>query len=308
MTLHSNSLRRARPLLGTLVEVSVAGDPRLLPTAVEAAFKAIDRVHRLMSFHSPDSDVSRLNRHARRRVVTVDPQTWRVLAHARTISEASHGVFDVTIAPRLVESGHLPHCAASHCTAVQGGYRRIELQPEGGVRFLEPALIDLGGIAKGYAVDCACAALELHGVSDYVVNAGGDLRVGRTPEIVHVRHPRRPTAIIPLASVEQAAVATSGIYFSSQHQMGALIHSIITPVTGQSARTCDSVSVIAPDCMTADALTKVVAVLADQAFPILAHFGAEACLLSKGGRWRHLPALKRSSTRNNRRGVSATTH
>lgn len=308
MTSHSNRLRRARPLLGTLVEVSAAGDPRLLPAAIEAAFKAIDRVHRLMSFHSPDSDVSRLNREARRRVVTVDPHTWGVLAHARAISEASKGVFDVTIAPRLVEWGYLPRHATWRCAAVPGGYRRIELQPDGGVRFLEPALIDLGGIAKGYAVDCACAALEFHGVADYVVNAGGDLRVGRTPEIVHVRHPRQPTTMIPLVSVERAAVATSGMYFSSQRRRSALIHPIITPATGRSACACDSVSVLAPDCMTADALTKVVAVLADRSLPVLLHFGAEACLLSKSGQWRHLPVAKRRVTRNNRIRVSATAH
>jgi thiamine biosynthesis lipoprotein len=308
MKSHSSSLRRARPLLGTLVEVSATGDPRLLPAAVQAAFTAMERVHRLMSFHAPDSDVSRLNRYARRYPVSVDPQTCDVLAQARTISEASNGAFDVTVAPRLVEWGYLPRRATPRSAARQGGYRRIELQPDAAVRFLEPALIDLGGIAKGYAVDRACSALESHGVVDYIVNAGGDMRVGRAPQIVHVRHPRQPTMLIPFVSVERAAVATSGAYFVDEHRSNMLIHPIIAPATGLSTSACDSISVLAPDCVTADALTKVVAVLGERALPVLSHFGAEACLLSKSGQRSHLSVDKARITRNTPDRVGATTH
>jgi FAD:protein FMN transferase len=290
MTPCSSRQRRARPLLGTLVEISASGSPHQLPVAIERAFAAIEHVQRLMSFHAGDSDVSRLNREGYRRAIRVDPQTWEVLVWARAISHASDGAFDVTVAPRLVDWGYLPRRAETQCTVVQGGYRRIELLPDCGVRFLEPVLIDLGGIAKGYAVDRACAALEGHGVLDYVVNAGGDLRVGRTPETVHVRHPRWPGATLPLAEIEGGALATSGAYFARREHGDRAVHPIVTAETGAPAPVQDSVSVLAPNCLTADALTKVVCVLGERAAGVLRGFGAQACLLPADGELRHLPA------------------
>src|SRR5262252_5228421 len=98
MTSRSSNLRRARPLLGTIVEVSVHGTPSSLAHALEAAFAAVAAVHRLMSFHDAASDVSRLNRDALHAPVRVDPRTWSVLAAARRVSAASSGLFDVTVA------------------------------------------------------------------------------------------------------------------------------------------------------------------------------------------------------------------
>ena len=101
-------MKRARPLLGTFVEVTAEGSADVLPDAIRAAFASIEDIHRLMSFHDPNSDVSRINGAEVEQEVGVDPHTFRVLDVARRLSDLSEGVFDITIAPVLVESGFLP--------------------------------------------------------------------------------------------------------------------------------------------------------------------------------------------------------
>src|SRR6266700_542445 len=97
---------RARPLLGTFVEITAAGAPRPeMDAAVNAAFEAIASVHRLMSFHDADSDVSRLNREAPVRAVGVHDWTFQVLQAAVDLHRRSRGVFDVAVAPALQAMG-----------------------------------------------------------------------------------------------------------------------------------------------------------------------------------------------------------
>jgi len=117
----ADSILRARPLLGTFVEIAAAGVARSdLEAAVEAAFAAVATVHRLMSFHDPASDVSRLNRaapvlgRARGRAVPVHPFTWQVLAAAADMSWRSAGLFDITVAPVLQRMGLLPGAFAAN--------------------------------------------------------------------------------------------------------------------------------------------------------------------------------------------------
>src|SRR5262245_49914085 len=109
----SAEIRRARPLLGTFVEIAAVGSDRSeLDAAVEAAFAAIAKVHRLMSFHEPASDVSRLNRAAAMRPVRVEAWTWDVIAAAVDLNRRSHGAFDIAVAPLLQDAGLLPSTAA----------------------------------------------------------------------------------------------------------------------------------------------------------------------------------------------------
>src|SRR5215831_4299546 len=104
-----DSLRRARPLLGTFVEIAASGAASAdMEDAVEAAFAAVARVHRLMSFHDPGSDVSRLNREAKAGAVAVDPWTFEVLEIAQDLHRRSGGAFDIAVAPLLQYLGLLP--------------------------------------------------------------------------------------------------------------------------------------------------------------------------------------------------------
>jgi thiamine biosynthesis lipoprotein len=262
MTLRSNiELRRCRPLLGTFVEIAAHGkDRQRVGRAIEAAFDAVARVHRLMSFHDPDSDVSRMNRHAFPKGVIVHPWTWKVMLAAQAFARESNGVFDVTI--------------ASKANAISWG--DIFLRRNCEVFFRRGLIVDLGGIAKGFAVDRAVAALKENGATAGIVNAGGDLRVfGSTSREVHLRDPISPTQFSGMLRLRNRAAATSANYFSPR----ALIDG---QTRGAMTRQL-SVSVAAADCMTADALTKIVFALREKSAPLLKRHGADALLLERDG-------------------------
>lgn len=276
----SCTLRRARPLLGTLVEIAATGDSAAaVGAAIAQAFDAVEAVQRAMSYHDPASDVSRLNRSGAG-TLRVDPQTWHVLDTARALSAASNGIFDVCVAPTLVRQGYLPDHADFPRPARDARWHDLELLPETRVRLARPLQIDLGGIAKGHAVDRALRVLQQAGMRTGRVNAGGDLRLfGTTAETIHVRDPHDPTAVLPLCSLREGAVATSARYFNavSDDTASPLIDARSRDVCGHAY----SVSVLADDCIVADALTKVVFADPTAALPVLQQFGAEAVIVER---------------------------
>ena len=173
-------MRRARPLLGTLVEIAAeGGDADRLHSAIDAAFAVIEQVRRLMSFHDPESDVSRLNGAHPSQEVGVNAHTSCVLRFAQELSELSNGAFDVTMAPALVEARFLPAEPTRKPVPAGTSYRDLDLLPDNRVCWRRKGWVDLGGIAKGYAVDCGIAELRARGTASGIVNAGGDLRCFR---------------------------------------------------------------------------------------------------------------------------------
>ena len=258
MTTSPLELRRARPLLGTLVEIRArGGDQAVLVRAIDSAFGAVARVHGLMSFHRARSDVGRVNRLAWHAPVRVHPWTYAVLSEAQRVALASDGLFDVTVAPRLVAHRLLPALRGAPAPDRRATYRDIRLLPGFKVRFARPLLLDLGGIAKGFAVDRAVEQLRAAGVHSGVVNAGGDLRCfGSLTERVHVRHPQCPALLVPLADVRDGAIATSAAYFSRRRYAGREVSAHVHPRRPGFVPE-HSVSVAAAHCVTADAWTKV---------------------------------------------------
>jgi thiamine biosynthesis lipoprotein len=265
------TVRRARPWLGTIVAMRVEGLCESdAVRAIDAAFDEVAAIHRLMSFHESGSDLSRLHRE---RETDVDARTYEVIAAALRIAESSRGAFDPTIAAQQVRRGSLPP-PADQMPDARADWRDIELLGACRIRLRRPLWIDLGGIAKGYAVDRATDILVAAGATQVCVNAGGDLRIrGDRAERVDVRGDRDATTAVEIAN---AAVATSTV------SAGSHVHGVTRePMDG--ART---VSVIAPNCMIADALTKVV--LADPATLLLAEFSAKACVHDAQSGWRTL--------------------
>ena len=275
----SAELRRARPLLGTFVEIRASA-----PTAAEAeravgaAFAAVDRVQTLMSFHDPLSDVSRLNRRAGRSVC-VHAWTHFVLRRAQELHAATAGLFDIATAPALVRSGWLPGDAAA--VAATGTAADITLLAGHRVRFRRPLLIDLGGIAKGFAVDRAVAALRRHGATAGTVNAGGDLRIfGSAREPVHVRRPESPGEFQLLTTLQNSALATSAPYYAARLIGGRPCAPVIDPRHDRPSRQLFSVTVQARTGLLADALCKVVWLAgADAAAPLLRRYRATAWVI-----------------------------
>jgi FAD:protein FMN transferase len=277
-------IRRARPLLGTQVAVGIAGlDATATHHAIDRGFATIAEIHRLMSFHEPDSDVSRLNRDAAREPVQVHHATYAVLSQALSLSAATHGVFDIAIAPRLVAFGLLPRPAAGPLPC--GTWRDIELLPHCRVRFRHPTWIDVGGIAKGYAVDCALAAMALPAEVQVVVNAGGDLRIaGPRAERILLRAPisQEKAAVIEL---QDGSLASSSGPETRRILRGRAVGPHIHGRTRMPIGTRSFATVLAADCAMADALTKVVLALGRKSEKLLVHFGATAHLYRPGQGW-----------------------
>jgi thiamine biosynthesis lipoprotein len=269
------TVERARPLLGTLVTIRLAGlDPTDARRAIDAGFDEIARLHRIMSFHEPDSDVSRLNAAACLRPVQVTDATFAVLQHALAISAASRGAFDVTTACQLVQWGLLPSPTSSQTPDDKASWLDIEMGDDRYVRFRRPLWIDLGGIAKGYAVDRAIQRMALPSTVQCVVNAGGDLRVSG-PQVESILLRAIP-GMAPRIELQNRSIASSSGRESGRlhgiRRVGSHVHG--TRRSAMGLRTF--VSVIAEQCMTADALTKVVMAQGRRAVAVLRQFGAIA--------------------------------
>jgi len=251
---------RARPLLGTLVEIRVA--PGGEPHAVERAFDAVARVGRLMSIHDSRSELSAVNRAAHRAPMAVDGWTFDVFRLALELWRRSAGAFDC-VAPLTAGASSAD----------------IELCATNRIFFRRPLQVDFGGIAKGYAVDRAVDVLLQAGVPSGVVNAGGDLRVfGGKHEPVHVRLPQG--GLLDIGTLAEGALATS---INEEHPALGLP---LLDGRGGAPRGARVASVFAASCALADGLTKAVAALGAHCAPLLVHYGAQALCLDPAGRWR----------------------
>jgi thiamine biosynthesis lipoprotein len=254
-------------------------------SAIDRGFVAVADIHRLMSFHEADSDVGRLNRAGADRPVTVDPRTFAVLEQASRMAALSAGVFDITVAATLVAWGFLPRPESGVEPDAGASWRDIELIAPDTVRFHRPLWIDLGGIAKGYAVDQAVLAMALPPDIQCVVNAGGDLRVsGPAAERVLLRAPVEDQAV-PVIEIENGSLASS----SGREALRAVGDAMVGPhIDGTNLRgtgTRSFVSVAAPECMIADVLTKIILARGHAAADMLELHDATAYLHQDGAGW-----------------------
>ncbi|HZY30731.1 MAG TPA: FAD:protein FMN transferase [Candidatus Methylomirabilis sp.] len=262
------TLTLGRLLMGTVVEIE-ANHPDLSLTreAIEAGLQRMMDVDHLMSTFRPNSEISQVNRLAATLAVTVGEETFGVLTEANRIGLISGGALDVSIHPlmqlwrRTTEQGRLPSLQEIDAALSLVAHSGLSLDPNNrGVRLQQPGMgLDLGGIAKGYAVDGAAETLQRCGVSSALVDAGGDLRVvGRNRDggvwRIGLRHPLAPSRLLLSVLVEDEAVATSGNYFRyftvGGRQYGHLLH----PRTGTPAESALSATIIAKSAMRADGL------------------------------------------------------
>jgi thiamine biosynthesis lipoprotein len=194
-----------------------------------------------------------------------------LLVQALRFSQFSHGAFDITYASagQLYDyrEGVAPDAAALAQARAAIGWRHLELDARTrSVRFAREGMrIDLGGFAKGHAVDNAAAILMRHGIAHAHVAAGGDSRVigdkrGR-PWTIGVRDPRRADGMVALLPLVDTAISTSGDYERYFERNGVRHHHIVDPTTGASPVSVRSVTVLAPDGLTCEALSKTVFVL-----------------------------------------------
>jgi len=264
--------QRSEAIMGTAIQVELWSEDREQAEAAMAAVIAeMHRIDAAMSPHKATSELSRINREASARPVPLSEEMFGLLGRALHFSALSDGAFDITFASAGQLYDYRAGVGPSDDTlaAAQAliGWRGLELQPATrSVRFARHGMrIDLGGFAKGHAVDNGVAILRRHGIAHGMVSAGGDSHVlgdrrGR-PWTIGVRDPRRDGEVVAVLPLEDVAISTSGDYERFFERDGVRHHHLIDPKTGRSACGVCSVTILADDGLTSEALSKCVFVM-----------------------------------------------
>jgi thiamine biosynthesis lipoprotein len=290
-------VRRSRVIMGTVVEIMAEGpDSRQLETAVEEAFAEMERLDKLLSRYNETSEVTRLSQSINGGEVAVE--TAEVIKLGLKVALLSDGAFDMTLG-RLkslwaldLESPTVPESTAISKALSGIGPTSIKLQGRKVSKETPQLQLDLGGIAKGYAVDRAVAILQQHGVTSAAVNAGGDMYLlGQRKERawrIGIQHPRQEGDVLETVKVRDRAVITSGDYERFFEEGGVRYHHIFDPKTGMPATACQSVTIIAESVALGDALATAVFVLGPQAgLKLLEQFSKNEVLIIAADGSRH---------------------
>lgn len=239
--------------------------------AVRAAMAEIDRIERLMSTYKEDSQISAINREAHLQPVAAGRELFAVIRRAIEMSELTDGRFDITydsVGQHYdFRDGKRPDSLTIEAALPNIDYRFVTLNiSDETISFArEGVRINLGGIAKGYAVEKAVDVLRDAGIQYASVSAGGDSRLlgdrRGEPWVVGIQDPRNERGMAVKLPLEDEAVSTSGDYERYFEENGVRYHHIIKPSTGKSADSVQSVTIVGPDAMTTDALSTSVFVM-----------------------------------------------
>ena len=267
----------SREVMGTVAHLNVhAQTLRKANAAEDAAFARLDDVNRLMSDYVADSEIGQLNQLSAGESLVVSPETFHCLEQALDIARRTNGAFDPTCRPlvrlwrKVGKEKRLPTAEELAATRARVGWKHIQLDADSRrvTVLIDDLQIDLGGIAKGYGLDLAAEAMKRAGATAGLVDVGGDVcTFGRRENDqlwrIGVRDPFKAdrTKITMTLELADAAVATSGDQERYYEIDGKRYSHIVDPRTGRPAEQAPSVTVIAPDGITADAWATVFSVL-----------------------------------------------
>lgn len=282
--------------MGTRIHVEAwHSDSANARAAVDQVLAEMHRIDHAFSPYKPNSELSILNREAVSGWTRVSAELLKLLLAGQRVSELTDGAFDVTFASagRYYDyrQGTAPDDQTLDASVAGIDYRHIDIDANGSrVRFLHPATyVDLGGIAKGYAVDQAAAILERAGISQASVAAGGDSRIlgdrRGQPWVVGVRHPRQADKMAVRLPLSDTAISTSGDYERFFMKDGERYHHILDPNSGKSAERSMSVTILGPSGILTDALSTSVFVLgADKGLALIDTMpGIDAIVIDQTG-------------------------
>ena len=262
--------KQQRDIMGTRISVELWHSDELLATECgKQVFAEMYRLDELMSPYRPGSEITFINNNASIRTLEISTEMSYVIDRSLHFSEISGGAFDITFASIGYRYDYRNKVKPSDQQIELGlpsiDYRHIKLN-KNLIRFENSGVrIDLGGIAKGYAVDRAIQIVKLCGISEAMVSAGGDSKIlgmkrGK-PWTIGIQHPRKDHELALVLPLSDTAISTSGDYQRFFILDGNRIHHIINPSTGKSATQTWSATVIGPDAMTTDALSTTIFVL-----------------------------------------------
>lgn len=303
--------RDEREMMGTRVTVEIeAHDQTRAASLAAEVFAEIQRLDLMMNPWNSASELASVNRKAAVAPVATTPEIIDVIQRARYYSELSGGAFDISFASvgqhYDYRAGKAPGESELQAGRSNINYRAIVVDAgRDEVRFTKPGLqIDLGGIAKGYAVDRGIEMLRAAGIDSAVVSAGGDSRLlgGKSqeasdrPRTVGIRHPRREGEFAVLIPLADTAISTSGDYERFFIADGVRHHHILDPQTGESAREVQSASILASEAIDSDALSTTVFVLGVEKGLALVNSlpGVDAIIIDGAGKLHYSAELLRS--------------
>lgn len=301
---------REEAIMGTAVRVELwHDDPQAAQAAMAAVMDEMKRIDAAMSPFKPDSELSRINREAADRPVPISREMFGLISRSLEFSRLSDGAFDITFSSVGYLYDYRAHRKPSDkeiARALPGiDYRHLQLDTAAQtIHFARPGVrIDLGGIAKGYAVDNCIALLKARGVTNAIVTAGGDSRLlgdrrGR-PWTIGIRDPRQRGDVVAMLPLEDVAISTSGDYERFFEEGGVRHHHIINPRTGKAAATgIRSVTIIAEDGLTTEGLTKSVFILGvEKGLRLIESLkGVDAVIVDNAGRVHYSSGLSPPST------------
>jgi thiamine biosynthesis lipoprotein len=269
---HAVWVDRHEAIMGTNIDVEIWHDDAVKgEAAIDAVMDEMRRIDTLMSHYKPESELSQINARGAKEAVVVDQELFDLIKLSLHFSEITDGAFDITYASVGYLYNYRKHVKPTEEQIEQAlpgvNYRHLILDEKAhSVKFAQDGMrIDLGGIAKGYAVDRGIGILQARGVQHAVVTAGGDTRIigdrmGR-PWIVGIRHPDDKSKTVLRLPLVDTAMSTSGDYERYFDENGQRYHHIIDPHTGHSASKVRSATILGPTAVQTDGLSKTAFVL-----------------------------------------------
>ncbi len=269
---HADWYKQQEAIMGTAINVELWQEGEIDgPACASAVMQEMRRIDALMSPFRPDTELARLNREAWQRPVKVSRELFQLISQSLKISQLSNGAFDITFASIGLEYDYRNRVHPSDreiaARLAKINYHHLLLDRVGSrIKFARKGVkVDLGGIAKGYAVDNGIRILKDCGVRYGLVTAGGDSRIlgdkrGR-PWMMGIRSPRDRQGVAVALPLVNSAISTSGDYERFFIEDGVRYHHIINPDSGKSVAGIQSVTVIGPDAVTTDALSTTFFVL-----------------------------------------------
>lgn len=265
---------RTFQIMGTVAKFTFYAPSDVAREAADAARATFDRTTALCNLYDPESELARLNAQAYEKPFVCSPELWFLLLEARKAHLFSDGLFDITAKPLMDlwgfyrKRGDTPPSEQEIAeTMTRVGLDKVVFNNiNRTVKFTVPGMsFDLGGIAKGYAVDRAAEAVEQRGIRSGVVDLGGNLRLlpkpppGQSAYRVGIHSPRHGgDALDDVLELVNVSLSTSGNYERFVMLGGVHYGHIMNPLTGQATQTAGSVTVIAPSAMTADWLSTAI--------------------------------------------------
>jgi len=305
----TNIYKRSQLLMGTIVEITVAAkNEQKADEAITAAFREIGRLETIMSTYKPESDISRVNAAAGIHPVKVDKDLILAVKKSLQFADLSGGAFNIAIGPAIdlwnvTESEDIPTPAELAVIRPLTDYKNVIVNENDGTIFLtkKGMRINLGGIGKGIAADYAHKILKTNGISSGIIAVAGDLHaIGKKPDgskwTIGITHPREKDSTVAKVHLQDSAISTSGDYERFFMKNGVRYHHILSPETLYPSKGFQSVSVMARDSTTTDALsTAIFAMGPENGIRLIENLeGVEAVIVRANGSIWMSPGLKDS--------------